>query len=78
MFIQIMQEVTQKDLHLQQLEKYIINGWLNKQKVAQDIHPYWEFRDNLAGTVGVVMNSRQIITPEGLQEQVIESYIIIV
>ena len=63
-------QTTSQDEHLQCLKSLIISGWPDtKDKLHQDIRPYWSFRDELAVIDDVVMKGRSIIIPEALKQQ---------
>ena len=69
---QIKQTMVQ-DEHLQCLKSIIITGWPStKDQLHIDIRPYWSYKDDLAVIDGVVMNSRCIIIPQDVKQQVLD------
>ena len=53
-----------EDTNLQQLKKYIIQGWpLKKEDVEHSMRPYWPKRSKLAIIDGIAMKGKRIIIP---------------
>ena len=58
------QEVTLRDLHLQELEAYVIKGSSHKREnMVQDIQSYWPIRHELDIIDGVAVEGKQVIIP---------------
>ena len=63
-----LQEAMSQDQHLQCLMEYVIQEWPeSKNKLLQDIRPYWTFRDDMAVIRGshqrkTFSNTRSITT----------------
>ena len=68
-----LQQASPQDSHIQKLKCFIITGWLNsKDKVCEELKPYWSYRDKLAVIDGVVLKGRCIIIPNSLKQQMLD------
>ena len=63
-------ESTKNDEEIQNLIAQIIDGWPSeKQQLAGDMKPYWDFRDELAVYDGIVFKGERIVIPKSLQKK---------
>ena len=70
--IEEIQQASLQDVHLQQLNTFIIAGWpYTKDELYTNIRPYWLYRDELAVIYGVILKGRCIIIPNSLKQQVL-------
>ena len=65
------QEATTSDVHLQELNAYIIKGWLHKKDVVQDLQQYWPIRHELALIDGMAIKGKLFIVPSQLHVQIL-------
>ena len=66
------QHALAQDNHLQQLKILIITGWLDsREKVCEELWPYWSYRDEVMVIDGVILKGRCIIMPNSLWQQVL-------
>ena len=64
--VQYIQQATQSDDHMQQLE-YITHGWsISRNVITQEMRPFWTIRDDLLVIDDIIMKGRCIIIPEEL------------
>ena len=60
-------EETSKDTTLQLLAKYIHNGWpVDQKKILKELHPYWNYRDEISMEDGILLKSHRILIPHTL------------
>ena len=57
-------EETSKDATVQLLTKYIRNGWpTDQKKLPKELHPYWNYQDELSIEDGILLKSYRILIP---------------
>lgn len=68
--LQTLRDETKADATLTKLTKLILSGWPeHKHDLAEDLHPYWCFRDELAVLDGLVMKGSRVIVPAALRSE---------
>ena len=68
-----LQQALSQDNHPQKIKNIIIAGCLNnKDKIDEELKPYWSYRDELAVIDGIRLKGRQIIIPKCLRLQVVD------
>ena len=68
-----LQQASMQDSHIQKLKHFIITGWLDsKNKISEELKPYWSYRDELAVIDDMVLKGRCIIIPNSLKQQVLD------
>ena len=66
--VEIQQQASTQDDHLQKLKNLIIAGWSNtKDELHVNLKPYWLYRDELVVIDGVILKGRHIIIPTSLR-----------
>ena len=66
-------EETRKDSTLTVLKHYINMGWPCERKmVPQELHPYWNFREDLSVKDGLVTKGSRLLIPSTLCRKVLE------
>ena len=66
-------EETSKDATLQLLAKYITNGWpVGQKKIPKELHPYWNYRDEISIEDGILLNSHRILIPHTLHVEMLD------
>ena len=66
------QDATEKDWTMRQLMKTIANGWPKSRKsVSQDVQPYWNIRDQLHTTHGLVFFGERLVVPSALRPEML-------
>ena len=64
---------TAKDIVLSSLRTRIMQGWPDKKaECPSHLHPYWNYRDELAVADGLVLKGTRIVVPKTLQPVVLE------
>ena len=72
--LQDIKEATIKDCQLTKLKTYIVDGFpKHKYKCAEDIHSFFDCRESLTITDGMMMKDKRIAIPESLCEQALEN-----
>ena len=67
------QEETMKDTTLSVLCKIIAEGWPEKRSECPTyLHPYWNYRDELTVSNGMILKGSRIIIPKSLQSDVLQ------
>ena len=64
---EVLQE-TNRDPELQALKCAISTGWSAK-RIPTSLHPYWNFRDDLAIESGILMKNSKVLIPETLKHK---------
>ena len=65
-------EETSKDATLQLLTKYIRDGWpIDQKKLPKELHPYWNYQDELSIKDGILLKSYRILIPYTLQMEML-------
>ena len=60
-------EETSNDATLQILAKYITNGWpVDQKKIPKELHPYWNYRDEISIEDGILLKLHKILIPHTL------------
>ena len=66
-------QATANDSHLCRLKHVISEGWPeNRQNCKQEMHEYWNFRDELTVIDGIIFKGTKIFIPEALREMMLE------
>ncbi|XP_052756041.1 uncharacterized protein K02A2.6-like [Galleria mellonella] len=66
------QKRTQSDSELVQLKKYIMQGWPNDNSdVPEIIKPYWNYRNDLSYTLGLVFKNDRIVVPKEYRKEIL-------
>ena len=66
-------QATANDPHLCRLKHVISEGWpANRQNCKQEMHEYWNFRDELTVIDGIIFKGTKIFIPEALREMMLE------
>ena len=66
-------EETSKDATLQLLAKYIRNGWpMDRKKLPKELHPCWNYRDELSMEDGILWKSYRILIPYTMQMEMLD------
>ena len=66
-------EETSKDTTLQLLTKYIRNGLpMDQKKLPKELHPYWNYRDELSMEDRILLKSYRILIPCTLQMEMLD------
>jgi hypothetical protein len=67
------QEETMKDTTLSVLCKIISEGWPEKRSECPAyLHPYWNYRDELTVSNGMILKGLRIVIPRSLQPEVLQ------
>ena len=67
------QQASTQDDYLQHLKSFIITGWPStKDKLHDDLKPYWSYRDELAVIDGIILKGGHIAIPSSLRQQVLD------
>ena len=68
------QAETAKDQDMQQLIKYIIQGWPNRQQdCVQQLQSYHTFKEELSVTDGLVFKGERLVIPQSLQSKALQA-----
>ena len=63
--LQTIQNATQEDQSLQELQQYIIQGWPDtKYGLPSYITPYYDIRDELTVHQGMVLKGNTLVVPQ--------------
>ena len=64
---------TRKDPTLNLLIHYISNGWpCDQRQLPQELHPYWNFWEDLSVEDGIVTKGSRLLMPSTLQRKALE------
>ena len=67
------QEETAKDTSLSALSAIIAKGWPEKRsECPAHLHPYWNYREELTVSNGMILKGSRIIIPKSLQADVLQ------
>ena len=67
------QDATRADDMLQELIQFIVAGWPSTRgDTPENIHPVWNFRDELSVVDGIILKSSQIVIPITLRSQILD------
>ena len=67
------QEETTKDTTLSVLSKIITEGWPERRAECPTyLHPYWNYRDELTVSNGLILKGSRIVIPKSLQPDVLQ------
>ena len=65
-------QATDKDAELQSLKQVISTGWPAKRsKLPQNLHAYWDYRDELTVESGILMKNSKVLIPDSLKQKYI-------
>ena len=65
-------QATDKDTELQSLKQVISTGWPAKRsKLPQNLHAYWDYRDELTVESGILMKNSKVLIPDSLKQKYI-------
>ena len=71
--LDIIHEETRKDPTIKLLMHYISTGWpCECRRLPQELHPYWNFREDLSVEDGLVTKSSRLLIPSTLRWKVME------
>ena len=71
--LDIICEETRKDPTIKLLMHYISTGWpCECRRLPQELHPYWNFREDLSVKDGLVTKSSRLLIPSTLKWKVME------
>ena len=63
---------TDKDADLQALKMVITKGWpTRRSNLAPNLHPYWNYCDELMIEDGIIMKNQKIVIPSSLKQKYI-------
>ena len=66
-------QATANDAHLCRLKHVISEGWPeNRQNCKQEMHEYWNFRDELTVIDGIIFKGTKIFVPEALRAMMLD------
>ena len=66
-------EETRKDPTIKLLMHYILNGWpCDQRQLPQELHLYWNFREDLSVEDGIVTKGSRLLVPSTLQRKALE------
>ena len=66
------QEATKSDPVLNKLAHTVQNGWPeHRSNLDEQLIPYWNFREEIALTCGLLVKGTRIIVPEGLRQEIL-------
>ena len=66
-------EETSNDATLQLLTKYIRNGWpIDQKRLPKELHPYWNYQDELSMEDRILLKSYRILIPYTLQMEMLD------
>ncbi|RLU18028.1 hypothetical protein DMN91_010270 [Ooceraea biroi] len=63
----------QNDEECKILQKLILNGWNNKQKLEADMKPYFSYYDKLSVNEGVIMFGPRVLMPKEQRKEALEA-----
>ena len=67
------QDATSKDPILQQLQRFILDGFPNsKNSMPPELMPYFQFRSELSIAEGIVFKGDKIVIPSSLRKEMKE------
>ena len=61
-----------KDKVCQQVKRYCLDQWPDKEHLDQDLKPYYQVNDELTIVRGLLMKGTRIVIPTGLQRETLE------
>jgi len=68
-----LQEETKSDTELVELSQVIMTGWPESQNdLAENLHPYWPYRDELTVLDGIVMKGNRMLIPKCERSQTLQ------
>ena len=63
-------EAIQESDELQELMKYILNGWpISGKNLSAKVKPYYGFRDEIAIEDGIIVKQQRVVIPKSLQKE---------
>lgn len=66
-------DATAKDVNLSLLQSVVLAGWLErKEQTPTKIHDYWNTRDEITISQGLLLKGEKIIVPEELRNEMVE------
>ena len=66
-------QATESDPQLRALKQVILNGWpADRQNCRQDLHIFWNFRDELTEIDGIIFKGTKIFIPEALRKSMLD------
>jgi hypothetical protein len=64
---------TNKDHNLKVLQRYILEGWPDKQsQLPLPAKPYWNYRDELSMEKGIILRGERILIPQSMQKEMLK------
>lgn len=72
--VEVLKQKTKDDHTLQMLKEYTLEGWPdNKNQTPVDIHAYWNFRDEISYSNGLLSKMDRVIVPKELRNKVMRN-----
>ena len=66
-------QATENDPQLRSLKQTILEGWpANRQNCKQNLHEFWNFRDELTEIDGIIFKGTKIFIPVALREMMLD------
>lgn len=65
-------EEQSKDIVCKKLKELLVSGWPNKNKLGNDLLPYYQYRFEISFSEGLLLRGNRIIIPSSLQLQCLE------
>ena len=64
---------TVDDATLQRLYQVVMNGWPElRRSVPEDVRPYWNMRDEMSTSDGLVFAGERIVIPESMRQEMLQ------
>lgn len=68
-----LKDETQKDMHMQTLKQYVCTTWPEfKNDVPDELKPYWNVRDELYVSEGVLLKNERLVVPSSMRSQMLK------
>ena len=64
---------TAEDATLQRLYQVVMNGWPElRRSVPEDVRPYWNMRDEMSTSDGLLFAGERIVIPESMRQEMLQ------
>ena len=64
---------TAEDATLQRLYQVVMNGWPElRRSVQEDVRPYWNMRDEMSTSDGLLFAGERIVIPESMRQEMLQ------
>ena len=64
---------TAEDATLQRLYQVVMNGWPElRRSVQEDVRPYWNMRDEMSTSDGLLFEGERIVIPESMRQEMLQ------